>query len=380
MTLHLPSFAEKVRRCREMFGESIDDVSRATGISTQGLTALEGAGRTPTGDEVLILADHFLCDYRFFVSNEQTTPIERTEKLFRAYSTELSTRDRWAIQEFLFLCENEAYLLHELQHAPAVSYRFAKRDNRDNFYKGHGTRAASELRSALGHKPEEVPEVFFELRRLGMHVFRRRLENVNISGLFINHPSAGACVLVNYNEDIYRQRFTAAHEAAHSIFDAVDEYVVSFGKWAEKDLREVRADAFAGAFLVPTNLVDRLPTVPWTEQRLLEVADRLGVNVKVLLIALEREGRLKKNEARTFEQLRIPRNAKEDPELPDSLSAKGRQRKQTLLERGISSFYAELCFEGVRKAVISAPRAAEMLLVDDGELRELASLFGVGEI
>jgi len=374
MTLHLPSFAEKVRRCREMFGESIDDVSRATGISASELTALEGASRTPTGDEVLILADHFLCDFKFFISNEQAAPIERTEKLFRAYSTELSSRDRWAIQEFLFLCENEAYLLHELRRPPIVSYRFVKRDN---FYKGHGTRAASELRSVLGHNAEDVPEIFFEARRLGMHVFRRRLENANISGLFINHPSAGACVLVNYDEDVYRQRFTAAHEAAHAIFDTDDEYVVSFERWTESDLRELRANAFAGAFLVPKGLVDRLPKVPWTEQRLLDVADQLGVNVKVLLIALEREGRLTKNESRTFERLRIPRRAKEDPELPNSLSPKGRQRKQRLLERGISTFYAELCFEAVQKDVISTPRAAEMLLVDDGELRDLASLFGV---
>lgn len=377
MTLHLPSFAEKVRRYREMFGESIDELSRATGISTPELTALEGAARTPTGDEVLILADHFLCDYKFFISNEQSTPIERTEKLFRAYSTELSSRDRWAIQEFLFLCENEAYLLHELRRPPLVSYRFVKRDT---FYKGHGTRAASELRSVLGHEPQEVPDVFVELRRLGMHVFRRRLENANISGLFINHPGAGACVLVNYDEDVYRQRFTAAHEAAHAIFDADDGYVVSFGKWTGTDLRELRANAFAGAFLVPKDLIDRLPNVPWTEQRILDLADQLGVNVKVLLIALEREGRMTKDESRTLEQLRISRRAKEDPELPASLSTKGRQRKQTLLERGISTFYAELCFEAVQKELISAARAAEMLLVDDGELRELASLFGVAGI
>lgn len=360
-----------------MFGESIEDLSRSTGISPGVLTALEAAGRTPTGDEVLILADHFLCDFKFFISNEQTTPIERTEKLFRAHSKDLSSRDRWVIQEFLYLCENEAYLLHQLQRPPPVSYRFVRHGERDNFFKGHGARAASELRLALGHRPEEVPEVFFEFRRLGMHVFRRRLENANISGLFIDHPSVGACVLVNYDEDLYRQRFTAAHEAAHAIFDVADEYVVSFQKWSKDDLRELRANAFAGAFLVPKDLVDRMPRVPWTEERLLDLADQLGVNVKVLLIALEREGRMSKDEARTFEQLRIPRRAKEDPELPDSLSKKGRLRKQALLERGISTVYADLCFEAVKKEVISAARAAEMLLADEGELRELASLFGI---
>jgi len=33
---------------------------------------------------------------------------------------------------------------------------------------------------------------------------------------------------VNYSEDVYRQRFTAAHELAHAIFDSDDSAVVSF--------------------------------------------------------------------------------------------------------------------------------------------------------
>jgi Zn-dependent peptidase ImmA (M78 family) len=374
VTLDLPSFAEKVRRCREMFGESIEDLSSATGIVAEALAGMEAATRPPTGDEVLILADHFLCDFKFFISNEQTTPIERTEKLFRAYSDELSSRDRWAIQEFLFLCENEAYLLHQLDRPPALVYRFTKQDN---FFKGHGLKAAHELRGVLRHKPNEVPEVFFDLRRLGIHVFRRRLENENISGLFLNHPAAGPCVLVNYNEDVYRQRFTAAHEAAHALFDVDDEYVVSFERWKKEDLREIRANAFAGAFLVPADLLDRMPQIPWTEQRLLDLAEQLGVNVRVLLIALEREGRISKDEARSFQGLRIPRSTKDDPELPPSLTPRSRQRKRVLLEQGISTFYAELCFEALRRQIISAARTAEMLLVDDFELREVAALFGV---
>ena len=85
------------------------------------------------------------------------------------------------------------------------------------FFKGHGEAAAASLRVALGYSEREVPrDVYAEFRSVGVHVFRRKLGNSNISGLFIMHPVAGKCALVNHSEDIYRQRFSAAHEMAHA--------------------------------------------------------------------------------------------------------------------------------------------------------------------
>lgn len=377
MSLDLSLFSSKVRRYRDLFNESLETLAKATGISESVLHEMEEGKREPTGDEVLILADHFKCDFKFFISNDLLAPIDETEKLFRAHSSDLTASDRWAIQEFLFLCENEAFLLRELGRPAPVAFQAVVRGN---FRKAHGVETAAALRRALAIEPLEVPEIFKELRRLGLHVFRRRLDNDNISGLFIKHPTAGPCVLVNYDEDIYRQRFTAAHEGAHALFDQQDEYVVSFSKWRREDLREVRANAFAGAFLVPGSLLNQLPSAGWSEDRLRDIADQLGVNVRVLLIALERENKISKDEARRFESIRIPRSAKEDPELPGSLTPRSRDRRKLLLERGISNFYADLCFEAYQKRVISAGRLAEALLVDQRELRDIAALFGINGV
>lgn len=98
----------------------------------------------------------------------------------------------------------------------------------------------------------------------------------------------------------------------------------------------------------------------------------------MLLIALERDGRITKQASRQFDNLRLSRHAKEDPELPASLAARSRQRRKELLERGISTFYAELCFEAFTREIISAGRLAEMMLVDRTELDEVARLFGAG--
>ncbi len=111
MTFDLALFGSKLKRYREQLQTSLDEVSELTGISIESLKALENREKRPTGDEVLILADYYKCDYQFFISNEKLAPFEQTETMFRMYGDEFSKEDRWAIQEFLFLCECEAYLL-----------------------------------------------------------------------------------------------------------------------------------------------------------------------------------------------------------------------------------------------------------------------------
>ena len=245
---------------------------------------MRAAARTPTGDEILILADHFLCDFRFFISNEAAAPIDRAEKLFRAYSTsDLSGQDRWAIQEFLYLCECESFLLAQLERPPPIPFAPSKVGT---FAKGHG----QGLALAASVNSSAMPRTRFQTCS-GIFVASASassggaLENHSISGLFVDHPTAGPSVLVNYDEDVYRQRFTAAHEAAHALFDVDDEYVVSLSS-SKHDLREIRANAFAGSFLVPPELVATIPMSSLTAERLVEVAAQLRVNPMVLVIAL----------------------------------------------------------------------------------------------
>ena len=67
MTFDLSLFGSKLKRYREQFDSSVDEVSTLTGISVPTLTALENGKKRPTGDEVLILADYYKCDYQFFI-------------------------------------------------------------------------------------------------------------------------------------------------------------------------------------------------------------------------------------------------------------------------------------------------------------------------
>jgi hypothetical protein len=209
--------------------ESLDDVSSGTGITVERLIGMEQGLIRPSADEIFILADHWACDFGVFVSNEPNSSVfKETEILYRRHGDAFTKQDRRAVQEFLYLSETEAFLLRELDKE-TQKFTFTPIGK---FFKSHGEQAALALRKFFGYEDPDrlaVPrDIYADFRKLGVHVFRRQLTNSNISGLFLSHEAAGNCLLVNYNEDVYRQRFTTAHEMAHAIFDAQDLAVVSF--------------------------------------------------------------------------------------------------------------------------------------------------------
>ena len=373
MVLDLELLASKLRRYREQFQATISEVSSATGISENSLTTFENAEKQPTGDEILILADFYKCDYRFFISGEQLAAFEQTETLFRKHGEQLSKEDRWAIQEFLYLCECEEFLMGILPVNQRKPFTFTKQGS---FYKGHGEAAATTLRRNLGYAPNMIGmDVYDDFRRIGLHVFRRHLDNSEISGLFIKHPIAGKCILVNYSEDIYRQRFSAAHEAAHAILDEGSDFIISF-KWDIRDLSEVRANTFASRYLMPPEFLRVIPNpAQWDSEKAIEWANKLKVSTEALAYALKDADLVSVHMMELIKSEKVPAEQKNDPELPGSLSEKPRERKRTLLRIGLSDFYVGLCFDAYEKAKISAGRLSEMLLINEQELPSLAALY-----
>src|SRR5580658_922408 len=114
MALDRQVFSDKLRRYLTQLQVSIDDLAAGTGISAERITRMLSRSVEPSGDEVLILADFFKCDFKFFISNDKLAPFEQTESLFRKHGADLTLGDRWAIQEFLYLCECQEFLLNEL--------------------------------------------------------------------------------------------------------------------------------------------------------------------------------------------------------------------------------------------------------------------------
>lgn len=366
--------ANKLIRYRGQFKLSISELSESTGIDAEELEKFETGSKMPSGDEILIIADFYKCDYKFFISNEKLAPFEQTDTLFRKYGDYFSTIDRWAVQEILFLAECESFLQNQLTPRGLNTFMFEKRGS---YFKGHGEECAKSLRKNMGYSFKEVPmDVYQDFRSIGIHVFRRKLENSNISGLYIKHPTAGNCILINYSEDIYRQRFTAAHEAAHALLDQEEDCVVSFTNWGKKDLVEIRANKFASSYLIPPDFLKSIPqSREWDEKKIIDWANKFKVSVEALSYALLDCGLITEHVQSSLKQYKVSNEDKVDPELPTNLSAKEYARKLKLLEHGLSTSYVTRCFEAYHNNIISSARMAEMLLTNEQNLSEIAQLY-----
>ena len=366
-------FSDKVSRYCDQLMVNREELHESTGIPIDRINLLLEKKCDPTGDEILILADYFKCDFKFFISNEQLAPFEQTELLFRKSGSHLTKNDRRVIQEMMFLCENEEFLMSELGY-PQKHFVF---DSQDSYFKRKGRNAALRLRKFLGYDANEIAsDVYRDCRLLGMHVFRRHLENSNISGICLKHPIAGPCLLINYSEDIYRQRFSIAHELAHAILDTDEEVSISFEKKSD-ELKEVRANYFASNYLMPPELLEAIPkNVKFTPDFIINLSSRLLVNIEPLLYALSENKFITQTQVNYFKSLNLKHINKDDPELSITLSKNNRERKRSFLKKGLSSFYAELCLEAFEKGVISQQRMAEMLLTQPHELHQFYNLYG----
>lgn len=363
--------AQKLLRGRNNMGLNKEEVSGLAGIDVYRIDALESGTVEPSGDEILILADIYKEDFRYFISNQNLSSAETVDELYRLNGS-ITNTDKRAIQSFIFHSANEQFLLDVLGKKKDV-FKMPIVSN-ERILKNDGVKVAQALRQFLGYKDTEAYQnLYQEFRRIGIHIFRTRLEDSNLSGLFVKHPVADKCVLVNFDENLYRQNFTLCHEVGHALMDG-SSYNVSYQ--AQKDFREYRANAFASEFLMPKDIIKQISPSSITPNSVVSYASRFRVNVQAFLIALENAGVISPEQKAEYSKkgLKVPRNQQIDNEL-EGLTTYLREAYEMMFDRGITPFYVRLCHESYEKGLITIERMAEMLDVSLFELPYLLDLF-----
>lgn len=359
--------AQKLLRSRNNMGLSKADVSNLAGIDVARIDVLESGTVEPSGDEILILADVYKEDFRYFISNQNLSSAETVDELYRLNGS-ITNTDKRAIQSFIFHSANEQSLLDSLGKKKEVFT--LPRISNEKIWKSDGVKAAQALRQFLGYKNiDAYHNLYYEFRRIGIHIFRVRLEDSNLSGLFVKHPIADKCVLVNYDDNLYRQNFTLCHEVGHALMDG-SSYNVSYQ--SQKEYREYRANAFASEFLMPQTIIKQIPSSTITPENIVRYATKFRVNVQAFLIALENAGVITPEKRAELGKMgiKVPRNQQIDYELED-LTEHLKGAYEMIFDRGITPFYVRLCHEAYEKGLITIERMAEYL---DTTLFELPSL------
>ncbi|MBN7766314.1 helix-turn-helix domain-containing protein [Pectobacterium brasiliense] len=375
MSIDLKVISNRLKKSRETLAYSHGEVSDACGLSEDRIKELEDGTSKPTGDEILILAAIYECDFLQLIDTNLSGPSDLTEILFRRYGKVFDKVDRRAIQEFIHFCNKEK----KLEEVLGIKKEYPKFNWKGDFYKGHGENAAEQLRKHLKYEPNVVArDIYSDFRDIGIHIFRRKLNNNEISGVYINDPEAGHCVLINYNEDIYRQRFSVAHEVAHSIFDSDKEPLVTYentsSKYSREDLVEIRANSFASNYLIPKSMLEKINS--WDEKNIIYWSQEFRVSTAALVKSLKDAKIITQGQVLKFKGLRVKNTEKIDPEAPNNLTSLQIKRRTYFLEKGLSDYYVQLCYRAYDEGYVSRLRLSELLNVDMDDLVEISEIFG----
>jgi len=377
MSFDYELLGKKLREAREGLLIELEEAAETLEMSPYDYVEVETGQRHLTGDQIVLLANLYRHDFRYFVTGDYPSAESQIQEMFRL-NENISQADRIAIQEFSRLCEYQAFLEELLgnQYDPLPDY--GQRDFGHKYYKRQGEEAATWERDRLILGRQPIPNIFQLLTKQGMRVFRRKLEDRNISGLYLRHPVAGHCILVNSLDDIFRQNFSAAHEYCHALFDSGRQQQVSYENGATKQHApelEWRADSFAGNFLVPKARLELDFTRPSGETKWLEltreVARRFSVNPKVVLIRFSEMDWINDELKRALfsdPRLIIHAHEKYDPEIPPQLSEGTKARVTQAIQRGLTWHFLKLCDEAYRQEKITYRKVLEMLLlpIEDG--------------
>lgn len=246
------NLADRIRIARESCGITQDAVAKAIGLSRPTVVQIEQGNRPVSSIELQKLAVLFGRDLRDFF-REEFSPEAAIVALFRA---ETEAPDHEEVVSRLRECmvlgrelTNLEQLLGIARDLAGVAQYPLPRANKKWDAIQQGERIADEERRRLGLGSAPAPDMVELLETQGVRTAVIDLPT-DVSGLTISDGQVGLFIVANAVHHILRRRFSFAHEYAHVLVDR-DRSVLISRSSQKSDLIEIRANAFAAAFLMP---------------------------------------------------------------------------------------------------------------------------------
>jgi len=254
MPISKEELGRRLKLAREAVGLTQEDAATQIGFSRPALAQFEAGIKAPSSLHLARLAEIYRRDIGELLADEfDESKRDALAALFRADPQLAGDRDRAkAVAECAKLCREytnlESLLGIDQDRAYGVEYGTpAMRTRWDAIRQGERLAELEHARLKLGDDPiSDMPEI---LEQQGVRFIEMSFPE-NISGLFLHDDKYGPSMFVNEDHHPRRRIFSCAHEYCHALVDRDCGSVVSRAENRE-DLLEVRANAFAAAFLMP---------------------------------------------------------------------------------------------------------------------------------
>jgi Zn-dependent peptidase ImmA (M78 family)/transcriptional regulator with XRE-family HTH domain len=250
MPIDQAELGRRLKQAREACGLSQEDSALAMGMVRATIAQIELGKRSVSGLELSRFAYLYARDVREFLA-----PGFSTEGLVAAlFRSEEESGDgvKAALRDSIALGHQlrdlEGLLGISRSTGNVASYFSATLGSKWDAIQS-GTQVANEERRRLGLGSAPLADLPTILEAQGIRTGLISMPS-GISGLMIADPFIGLFVVVNRDHPPVRQRFSWCHEYAHLMLDRVQTGHIS--RESERgELREVRANVFAAAFLMP---------------------------------------------------------------------------------------------------------------------------------
>ncbi|MCY4542816.1 MAG: XRE family transcriptional regulator [Rhodobacteraceae bacterium] len=251
--MNAKNLGARLRSARKSRGLSQQTVALRLGLPRTAITHIEAGQRSVSTLELVQMAELYLVQAGDLLShNSGDTGQDVLVALHRTapgLNDDPATRKQ--IERCLGLLREGVALRHKLRrenrlYAPRYEAQ-PLRSSGDAVWQGE--QVAEQERRRLGIANEPISDISGLIGRQGIWASSITLPD-HMSGMFLRHSSIGMAILANFSHSRGRKRFSYAHEYAHALLDRNGIAQVSVAAKKSNPV-EIRANAFAAAFLMP---------------------------------------------------------------------------------------------------------------------------------
>jgi len=259
MALTRQEIGARLRAIREEIGFTQAEVAKRLQVHRPTISEIEAGRRAVSSEELFKLAAIYAHSVADFLLEARPTEEMVLDVMFRAGGDPGRPETRIAVQRFMNRCREERGLEDLLELSRPVdarpSYRTEPPRNKGEAIR-QGEQVADQERNRLDLGALPVSGLPSLLEKQGVCIGPIIPEDgAQIDGFYFESDSLGACIAINPNNgegSSFRDVFTAAHEYAHWLLKDRPVELLDLSVKTD-DLLEVRANAFAAAFLLPRN-------------------------------------------------------------------------------------------------------------------------------
>lgn len=253
---------KRLQEIRKKFGFSQADIANKLDMSRPTVSKIENGKKKVTSLELSNFADLYNKPISYFIEEEdQKEPVNcllRAESLTETEKEQLLEAGN--IYRKYSQLENMVFGKVPLN---LPQYKFSSTGPYGSNAVSEGEKIAENERNRLGLNGAPVKDIFDLLEGENVKILKVHFgRDSDLAGVFFFNEEKGPCIVVNIDQNPGRTNFSAAHEYGHLLRDQ-DLFPSHLTRLENKKmndentLHEIRANAFAAAFLMPEEGVNK---------------------------------------------------------------------------------------------------------------------------